>query len=997
VPGARWLFERKGSLQSWPEDCCLLLEQEYAKWQQGGGAEICVSDYVVNFESMTQKNVTTSTVRKLHREETASTRKVALLENELKAWKDEMSKLRTDSKRFEASELRAAELEAKLEALATAQTATAGEAAAWSYGQGGAWLPIPRAMNEQVEEAHRQWKAGSVPQIRVQSGNYMYEIDFEKMEQRNESTGKSRPLQRESSNSKPLRAQDTALQQAASEVQHLKQALAEKSRLLEEAKQSQQAARANGVTQTAELASLRQQVDAFASQYDKDKHTLRDLNDQLQRDRSQFQASVHVFKQQLASKDSECDNLRNHLAAVFNDKNQLEADCEARHREIHSLQQYAKLRDAELASCKAELASRPQDPAVFHLKEELTQLKDQLKIKTVESERYEQEMEKLAKELRESTAQIESEAVGSSEAKLKKLREKVRVLQASLETKVRIIQRFEEGQKSKVEQLDAYEKDTSKLKKSNEALQDQVKAKESELKVALVNLKSQEQLVACSDIEAQKLQSEVARWSSKARTLEADLRLADGQLLSRLQKSLGVEAQPERTEAEVLELRDTLLVQIQSKGNPFHSCQTVQEADDAELQLRTTAKQLLALETQRDNLKDRHVKSKVKLEKLEPKQLVAPNLVAPDLYKIDLCTFFETNSCTKGSDCTFAHGIDEITRTSDGLGASTRQTDAPRAEIAGLKRGMQEFSHLLEQVQAKKEEKRQLELQIRKLQEENDHQQYREAKAASLELMQLMGENEFALKLLSPTVPTKEDTLEIASTSHLFKFVKNLMLRSVTGHLLQYKSTERCKLAQYEILNIAKCINPELSTRYKFEQMKLSRKHPNGVDLPDSLHAICLNANVGELALFHGCSAQSMPNILKQGFDFRIAGSNTGTMFGKGAYFAENASKSDLYSKPDGSGIRYMILAKVLVGKTYVAKQRMVDLVRPPQDEENKGEAAYGDGLYDSVMGERRDQGGELDHREFIVFHQNRAVPVAVIAYRHRPDCECNLCRRTGT
>eukprot|EP00442_Polarella_glacialis_P048327 CAMPEP_0115150448 /NCGR_PEP_ID=MMETSP0227-20121206/65053_1 /TAXON_ID=89957 /ORGANISM="Polarella glacialis, Strain CCMP 1383" /LENGTH=363 /DNA_ID=CAMNT_0002560831 /DNA_START=51 /DNA_END=1139 /DNA_ORIENTATION=+ len=356
VPGARWLFERKGSLQSWPEDCCLLLEQEYAKWQQGGGAEICVSDYVVNFESMTQKNVTTSTVRKLHREETASTRKVAnreetastrkvaLLENELKAWKDEMSKLRTDSKRFEASELRAAELEAKLEALATAQTATAGEAAAWSYGQGGAWLPIPRAMNEQVEEAHRQWKAGSVPQIRVQSGNYMYEIDFEKMEQRNESTGKSRPLQRESSNSKPLRAQDTALQQAASEVQHLKQALAEKSRLLEEAKQSQQAARANGVTQTAELASLRQQVDAFASQYDKDKHTLRDLNDQLQRDRSQFQASVHVFKQQLASKDSECDNLRNHLAAVFNDKNQLEADCEARHREIHSLQQYAKLR-----------------------------------------------------------------------------------------------------------------------------------------------------------------------------------------------------------------------------------------------------------------------------------------------------------------------------------------------------------------------------------------------------------------------------------------------------------------------------------------------------------------------------------------------------------------------------------------------------------------------------------------------------------------------------
>ena len=135
-----------------------------------------------------------------------------------------------------------------------------------------------------------------------------------------------------------------------------------------------------------------------------------------------------------------------------------------------------------------------------------------------------------------------------------------------------------------------------------------------------------------------------------------------------------------------------------------------------------------------------------------------------------------------------------------------------------------------------------------------------------------------------------------------------------------------------------------------------------------------------------------------------------------------NASKSDLYSQTGENGLRHMILAKVLVGQPYIARKGG-DFSRPPDLPDGQ---AHGDGLYDSVMGERRDQGGSVDHRslglqgvtrkqlvapvaglvaltvwscrpirdEFIIYHQHRAVPIAVISYKHRPSCKCNLCRR---
>merc|ERR1712216_806523 len=108
------------------------------------------------------------------------------------------------------------------------------------------------------------------------------------------------------------------------------------------------------------------------------------------------------------------------------------------------------------------------------------------------------------------------------------------------------------------------------------------------------------------------------------------------------------------------------------------------------------------------------------------------------------------------------------------------------------------------------------------------------------------------------------------------------------------------------------------------------------------------------------------------------------------------ASKCDLYCKPSMAGSKKhvpskMILSRVLLGKIFVAKNKCEHLSRPPLDN-SRGKDAPGDGLFDSVMGECKSRGGVVDHREFCIFHQYQAVPVAVIDYQHRACCECNLC-----
>lgn len=49
---------------------------------------------------------------------------------------------------------------------------------------------------------------------------------------------------------------------------------------------------------------------------------------------------------------------------------------------------------------------------------------------------------------------------------------------------------------------------------------------------------------------------------------------------------------------------------------------------------------------------------------------------------------------------------------------------------------------------------------------------------------------------------------------------------------------------------------------------------------------------VEEKLLFHGTMKKHIKAICDSGFDFRLSGSATGTLYGKGSYFAKDAKYS---------------------------------------------------------------------------------------------------------
>jgi len=75
-------------------------------------------------------------------------------------------------------------------------------------------------------------------------------------------------------------------------------------------------------------------------------------------------------------------------------------------------------------------------------------------------------------------------------------------------------------------------------------------------------------------------------------------------------------------------------------------------------------------------------------------------------------------------------------------------------------------------------------------------------------------------------------------------------------------------------------------------------------------------SNFERIWLFHGTTEDIVEKIRHQGFNRSFCGRNA-TMYGKGVYFARDASysASTAYSAPDGKGVQRMFLCRVVVGE----------------------------------------------------------------------------------
>ena len=99
------------------------------------------------------------------------------------------------------------------------------------------------------------------------------------------------------------------------------------------------------------------------------------------------------------------------------------------------------------------------------------------------------------------------------------------------------------------------------------------------------------------------------------------------------------------------------------------------------------------------------------------------------------------------------------------------------------------------------------------------------------------------------------------------------------------------------ILWIEEIINNELEAEYQKQKVAIETKRGKPCK---------------ELELYHGTKEEAAHNIIREGFDPER---NYRAAYGKGSYFAKNASYSRDYAPPASDQISFMLICSVLVGE----------------------------------------------------------------------------------
>ncbi|XP_009464148.1 PREDICTED: poly [ADP-ribose] polymerase 12 [Nipponia nippon] len=152
------------------------------------------------------------------------------------------------------------------------------------------------------------------------------------------------------------------------------------------------------------------------------------------------------------------------------------------------------------------------------------------------------------------------------------------------------------------------------------------------------------------------------------------------------------------------------------------------------------------------------------------------------------------------------------------------------------------------------------------------------------------------------------------------------------------------------IKRICRVQNPSLWELYQWQKEQMQKI--NGGKAAD------------ERFLFHGTSKKYTDAICQQNFDWRICGVH-GTVYGKGSYFARDASYSDNYC--EDLPTKTMFLARVLVGEFTLGSS---SYVRPPlKDNQN---------FYDSCVN------SSSNPSIFVIFEKHQIYPEYLIEYIHQ-------------
>jgi poly [ADP-ribose] polymerase 10/14/15 len=162
---------------------------------------------------------------------------------------------------------------------------------------------------------------------------------------------------------------------------------------------------------------------------------------------------------------------------------------------------------------------------------------------------------------------------------------------------------------------------------------------------------------------------------------------------------------------------------------------------------------------------------------------------------------------------------------------------------------------------------------------------------------------------------------------------------------IHFNKTMQKGTSYNQIISIKRIQNPALYQQYVVKRKQMDKLNPKGHE--------------NERWLWHGTKFDALEHINTSGLDRGYAGVN-GTAFGRGVYFALDASYSNGYAGADANGHRHMYYCQVLTGEYTVGNGSMiVPPAKNPQIDKSV--------CFDSTV-------------------NNQANPTIFVVYR---DCQC--------
>jgi len=205
------------------------------------------------------------------------------------------------------------------------------------------------------------------------------------------------------------------------------------------------------------------------------------------------------------------------------------------------------------------------------------------------------------------------------------------------------------------------------------------------------------------------------------------------------------------------------------------------------------------------------------------------------------------------------------------------------------------------------------------------------------------------------------------------------------------------KVSKFEVVTVQRNENPRKWAEYfrMREQLKAKVDSMGGTDLFEAktaseivgaadapqaqefLARAGLCKDVNEFYLFHGTKPSAAKSICESDFLVKKAGSNAGTLYGPGLYFAESSSKSDEYAVDDKDGI-FAGLFGIIVCRVTCGVINYNDEVSPPV--QDLVDSVLSRQTHHCILGDREKCRGTF--REFIIFDNKQVYPEYVVIYK---------------